>query len=218
MDVGSRPSRAPNISSAAPNSICGTACRSARLFSGEIMHNPVQVPCPDINSGFCQDPAQARAVRRRVLSEAASTTTCCSRRISGRCMSAECATTARPSPFSRGSAAVLARHRRRRGWKGSAARLRAHFQPGTVMRLVRSLLSAAGRKTALPAGAHRRDRIVSRRCCSTPTRTARSPGCSQGCRSKARTYGTGSGSPSRRSTVSLVFNSICSRIPFGSRK
>jgi glyoxylase-like metal-dependent hydrolase (beta-lactamase superfamily II) len=41
------------------------------LFIGDIMHNPIQVPHPDINSGFCQDPAQARAVRRRVLSEAA---------------------------------------------------------------------------------------------------------------------------------------------------
>jgi len=41
------------------------------LFIGDIMHNPVQVPYPDINSGFCQDPAKARAVRRRVLSEAA---------------------------------------------------------------------------------------------------------------------------------------------------
>jgi glyoxylase-like metal-dependent hydrolase (beta-lactamase superfamily II) len=41
------------------------------LFIGDIMHNPIQVPYPDINSGFCQDPAQARAVRRRVLTEAA---------------------------------------------------------------------------------------------------------------------------------------------------
>ncbi|MGH7052967.1 MAG: MBL fold metallo-hydrolase [Stellaceae bacterium] len=41
------------------------------LFIGDIMHNPIQVPYPDINSGFCQAPAQARAVRRRVLSEAA---------------------------------------------------------------------------------------------------------------------------------------------------
>ena len=41
------------------------------LFIGDIMHNPIQVPYPDINSGFCQDPGQARAVRRRVLSEAA---------------------------------------------------------------------------------------------------------------------------------------------------
>jgi hypothetical protein len=29
------------------------------------------VPYPDINSGFCEDPAQARAIRRAVLSEAA---------------------------------------------------------------------------------------------------------------------------------------------------
>jgi glyoxylase-like metal-dependent hydrolase (beta-lactamase superfamily II) len=41
------------------------------LFTGDIMHSPIQVPYPDINSGFCADPAQARAVRRAVLSEAA---------------------------------------------------------------------------------------------------------------------------------------------------
>jgi len=41
------------------------------LFTGDIMHNPIQVPYPDINSGFCQDPAVARTVRRRVLDEAA---------------------------------------------------------------------------------------------------------------------------------------------------
>ena len=41
------------------------------LFTGDIMHNPIQVPYPDINSGFCEDPAEARAVRRRVLDEAA---------------------------------------------------------------------------------------------------------------------------------------------------
>jgi len=40
------------------------------LFTGDIMHSPIQVPYPDINSGFCQDPDQARAVRRRVLTEA----------------------------------------------------------------------------------------------------------------------------------------------------
>jgi glyoxylase-like metal-dependent hydrolase (beta-lactamase superfamily II) len=41
------------------------------LFTGDIMHNPIQVPYPDVNSGFCLAPAEARAVRRRVLSEAA---------------------------------------------------------------------------------------------------------------------------------------------------
>lgn len=41
------------------------------LFTGDIMHSPIQVPYPDINSGFCENAAQARAVRRRVLTEAA---------------------------------------------------------------------------------------------------------------------------------------------------
>jgi glyoxylase-like metal-dependent hydrolase (beta-lactamase superfamily II) len=41
------------------------------LFTGDIMHSPIQVPYPGINSGFCEDPAQALAVRRAALSEAA---------------------------------------------------------------------------------------------------------------------------------------------------
>jgi glyoxylase-like metal-dependent hydrolase (beta-lactamase superfamily II) len=51
--------------------IRATAGSGTGLFTGDIMHNPIQVPYPDINSGFCQDPDQARAVRRRVLHEAA---------------------------------------------------------------------------------------------------------------------------------------------------
>lgn len=41
------------------------------LFVGDILHHPVQVHCPDWNSPFCEDPAQARTTRRRVLAEAA---------------------------------------------------------------------------------------------------------------------------------------------------
>ena len=51
--------------------IRGNGGSATGLFTGDIMHNPVQIPYPDINSGFCQDQAAARAVRRRVLSEAA---------------------------------------------------------------------------------------------------------------------------------------------------
>lgn len=41
------------------------------LFVGDILHSPVQVAAPDVNSCFCEDPAAARAVRRRLLAEAA---------------------------------------------------------------------------------------------------------------------------------------------------
>jgi glyoxylase-like metal-dependent hydrolase (beta-lactamase superfamily II) len=37
------------------------------LFTGDIMHHPIQVFEPDWNSAFCSDPAAARATRRRVL-------------------------------------------------------------------------------------------------------------------------------------------------------
>ena len=43
------------------------------LFVGDILHSPVQVPEPDANSCFCEDPSQARATRRRILTEAADT-------------------------------------------------------------------------------------------------------------------------------------------------
>ncbi|MEU5743464.1 MBL fold metallo-hydrolase, partial [Streptomyces tendae] len=41
------------------------------LFVGDLMHSPVQIHEPDSNSCFCEDPAAARATRRRVLSWAA---------------------------------------------------------------------------------------------------------------------------------------------------
>lgn len=41
------------------------------LFVGDILHHPAQVFCPDWNSVYCEDPAAARASRRRVLEEAA---------------------------------------------------------------------------------------------------------------------------------------------------
>jgi glyoxylase-like metal-dependent hydrolase (beta-lactamase superfamily II) len=37
------------------------------LFTGDIMHHPLQVYRPDWNSGFCLDQAAARATRRKVL-------------------------------------------------------------------------------------------------------------------------------------------------------
>jgi glyoxylase-like metal-dependent hydrolase (beta-lactamase superfamily II) len=41
------------------------------LFAGDLLHSPVQIPEPDHNSCFCEDPAAARAVRRRLLGWAA---------------------------------------------------------------------------------------------------------------------------------------------------
>ncbi|MET9189002.1 MBL fold metallo-hydrolase [Streptomyces tendae] len=41
------------------------------VFVGDMMHTPVQIHEPDANSCFCEDPAAARATRRRVLSWAA---------------------------------------------------------------------------------------------------------------------------------------------------
>ena len=43
----------------------------APCSSGDILHSPVQIGNPDINSCFCEDPAMARAARRRLLAEAA---------------------------------------------------------------------------------------------------------------------------------------------------
>ena len=44
---------------------------STGLFSGDAMHNPIQCCYPDVNSGFCEDAAAARASRRRILEESA---------------------------------------------------------------------------------------------------------------------------------------------------
>ncbi|MFD3942101.1 MBL fold metallo-hydrolase [Streptomyces sp. NPDC058579] len=41
------------------------------LFSGDLMHTPLQVTHPDHNSCFCDDPAQARTTRRKLLGWAA---------------------------------------------------------------------------------------------------------------------------------------------------
>ena len=41
------------------------------LFVGDILHSPAQIAAPDVNSCFCEDPAMARATRRRLLAEAA---------------------------------------------------------------------------------------------------------------------------------------------------
>ncbi|MFF5253123.1 MBL fold metallo-hydrolase [Streptomyces leeuwenhoekii] len=41
------------------------------VFVGDLLHSPVQVLEPDSNSCFCEDPAQARATRRKVLGWAA---------------------------------------------------------------------------------------------------------------------------------------------------
>ncbi|MFF0223348.1 MBL fold metallo-hydrolase [Streptomyces sp. NPDC004629] len=41
------------------------------LFVGDILHSPVQIARPDVNSCFCEAPALARSTRRRLLAEAA---------------------------------------------------------------------------------------------------------------------------------------------------
>ncbi|MFD2421071.1 MBL fold metallo-hydrolase [Amycolatopsis pigmentata] len=41
------------------------------VFVGDLLHNPVQFVEPGLNSCFCEDPAEARATRRRVLEWAA---------------------------------------------------------------------------------------------------------------------------------------------------
>lgn len=41
------------------------------VFVGDLLHNPVQILEPDTNSCFCEDPAGARATRRKVLGWAA---------------------------------------------------------------------------------------------------------------------------------------------------
>jgi len=45
--------------------------RRRGLFSGDIMHQPLQVFRPDWNSSFCDDPEKARASRRWLLEYAA---------------------------------------------------------------------------------------------------------------------------------------------------
>jgi glyoxylase-like metal-dependent hydrolase (beta-lactamase superfamily II) len=40
------------------------------LFVGDLVHNPVQILRPEVNSCFCEDQEQARATRRRLLGRA----------------------------------------------------------------------------------------------------------------------------------------------------
>ena len=51
------------------------AIRAARgndtgIFLGDIIHNPIQMAEPDLNSAFCEDGPTARATRRKLLDEA----------------------------------------------------------------------------------------------------------------------------------------------------
>jgi glyoxylase-like metal-dependent hydrolase (beta-lactamase superfamily II) len=41
------------------------------LFVGDLLHSPVQFLEPDVNSCFCENPAESRATRHRVLGQAA---------------------------------------------------------------------------------------------------------------------------------------------------
>jgi glyoxylase-like metal-dependent hydrolase (beta-lactamase superfamily II) len=45
------------------------------VFVGDLLHTPLQVIEPDVNSCFCEDPALARTTRRQVLGRAADTNT-----------------------------------------------------------------------------------------------------------------------------------------------
>jgi len=41
------------------------------IFLGDIIHNPIQIAEPNLNSAFCEDGTRARTTRRRLLDEAA---------------------------------------------------------------------------------------------------------------------------------------------------
>ncbi|CAG9263993.1 MBL fold metallo-hydrolase [Paraburkholderia unamae] len=41
------------------------------VFSGDICHNPIQIACPEVNSGYCLWPDQARSTRHAFLEAAA---------------------------------------------------------------------------------------------------------------------------------------------------
>jgi glyoxylase-like metal-dependent hydrolase (beta-lactamase superfamily II) len=45
------------------------------IFTGDIMHNPVQIMEPHWNSCFCENPEQSRSTRKEILSRAADTNT-----------------------------------------------------------------------------------------------------------------------------------------------
>jgi glyoxylase-like metal-dependent hydrolase (beta-lactamase superfamily II) len=41
------------------------------VFLGDVIHNPIQIDIPELNSSFCEDQPAARATRRRILEAAA---------------------------------------------------------------------------------------------------------------------------------------------------
>ncbi|MGH9647246.1 MAG: MBL fold metallo-hydrolase, partial [Bryobacteraceae bacterium] len=41
------------------------------IFLGDVIHNPIQIAEPDLNSSFCELGPEARASRRKILDEAA---------------------------------------------------------------------------------------------------------------------------------------------------
>lgn len=72
IDAGLRLEAAPGHTPG--SSVVKLASGSDRaLFAGDLMHTPLQITHPDHNSCFCQDPAQARTTRRRLLGWAADT-------------------------------------------------------------------------------------------------------------------------------------------------
>ncbi|WP_374620667.1 MBL fold metallo-hydrolase [Pandoraea sp.] len=70
------------------------------LFSGDVMHSPVQVYRPDWSSGFCLDPVQASVSRRRLLN-----------------LALEAGTTVFPAHFPEGSAGIVVRNAEGLAWR-----------------------------------------------------------------------------------------------------
>jgi glyoxylase-like metal-dependent hydrolase (beta-lactamase superfamily II) len=46
-------------------------CEKKAVFCGDVLHHPLQVYAPHVNSSFCEIPDEARATRRRVLEHCA---------------------------------------------------------------------------------------------------------------------------------------------------
>lgn len=56
-----------------PGHVSIRAARGAdtAIFFGDVIHNPIQMAEPDLNSAFCEDPPVARATRHKLLNDAA---------------------------------------------------------------------------------------------------------------------------------------------------
>ena len=52
-------------------SIRAGRAKDTGIFLGDVIHNPIQMAQPDLNSAYCEDGPLARATRRRLLEAAA---------------------------------------------------------------------------------------------------------------------------------------------------